>query len=169
MLFQQHMRLPIDAELLHAEGDISEDHLDEAISVLLNSREETFRKAEANIKTAQTNQKETYDCKHGHQILPEGSQVLLENTAQKERKGGKMDKVWLGPYVINQHLGKGVYELRNMDGSVMKKKVNINRLKPYIQREENIDTSNKDTPQGDLKTLTEISIHHLIFIAKHSI
>ena len=32
--------------------------------------------------------------------------MLLENTAQKQRKGGKMEPLWLGPYIINKDLGE---------------------------------------------------------------
>ena len=107
MLFQQHMRLPIDSELLadsHDDGDGEEvdDHEDEALDVaiasLMHSREEAFKKAEANIAHAQKKQKETYNRKHQPKELQEGSEVLLENTAQKQRRGGKMDHLWLGPY-----------------------------------------------------------------------
>ena len=42
-----------------------------------------------------------------------------------------MDDCYTGPYFINRHVGKGVYELRNSHGMVIKKKVNSNRLKVY--------------------------------------
>lgn len=54
---------------------------------------------------------------------------MLENTAQKLRKGGKLDDPWLGPYTVRKSLGKGIYQLVNEDGRALKKKVNINRLK----------------------------------------
>ena len=143
MLFQQHMRLPIDSELLadsHDDGDGEEvdDHEDEALDVaiasLMHSREEAFKKAEANIAHAQKKQKETYNRKHQPKELQEGSEVLLENTAQKQRKGGKIDHLWLGPYTISRSLGKGVYELTNHSGQVIKSKVNVTRLKLYTRR-----------------------------------
>ena len=39
--------------------------------------------------------------------------------------------MWLGPYKIHRQLGKGIFELANEKGMVLKKKVNINRLKPF--------------------------------------
>ncbi len=73
----------------------------------MKSREEVFTTAEANIKSAQGKQKETYDRKHQQvSTLSVGMKVLLENTAQKQRKGGKLDSRWLGPYFINRDLGK---------------------------------------------------------------
>ena len=114
MFFQQQMRLPIDSEIL--QSPTSDDEQDS------NDR-------------AQKNQKETYDRKHLPEELPVGTEVPLENTAQRQRKGGKMDPVWLGPYTISKSMGKGVYELKNSDGEVLKKKANINRLKKFNHRQ----------------------------------
>ena len=102
-------QLPIDVEILP-----QAEHLDQqdpyAISAridqILQSREEAFKKAEANIAIAQKKQKETYDKKHQPPVLELGSKVLLENTAQKQQKSGKMDPLWLGPYIINKDLGE---------------------------------------------------------------
>ena len=59
-----------------------------------------FKKAEGNITSAQKQQKETYDRKHLPGEIALGTHVLLENTAQ--RKGGKLEPAWLGPYTINR-------------------------------------------------------------------
>ncbi len=45
-----------------------------------------------------------------------------------------MEPAFLGPYTIHRHVGKGVYELKNKEGELMKQKVNINRLKLYKKR-----------------------------------
>lgn len=45
----------------------------------------------------------------------------MENTAQKQRKRGKMHDKWLGSYTVHKDLGKGVYQLRNLTGTVLKK------------------------------------------------
>ena len=58
--------------------------------------------------------------------------VLLEDTHQKERKGGKLEDKYKGPYEIHKSLGKGVYELKNIGGKVLKTKHNIARLKVCI-------------------------------------
>ncbi len=87
-----------------------------------------------NILAAQKKQKETYDLKHEAKILPVGTLVLLENTLQKQRKGGKLEPVWMGPYIISRDLGKGLYELTTKAGKVLKKNANISRLKKYKER-----------------------------------
>ena len=58
--------------------------------------------------------------------------VLLRNSAQDGRKGGKLQQRWLGPYEIAEFVGKGVYKLINpKSGRILKKEVNICRLKIY--------------------------------------
>ena len=62
-------------------------------------------------------------------MLKTGTKVLVENTSQKDRKGGKWDCRYKGPYIIQESLGKGIYSLKKIDGTVLKNKFNINRLK----------------------------------------
>ena len=95
MFFQQNMRLPIDAELQGSTTNAEvpqDDDIEQTVAALLKSREVAFEKAKENISKAQKAQKETYDRKHVQSELPLGTKVWLENTAQKQRKGGKMDR-----------------------------------------------------------------------------
>ena len=89
-------------------------------------------------------QKEIYDRKHIPLTLTKGTEVLLENTKEKQRKGGKLEKLWLGPYTIHTHIRKGVYELQNKVGHVMKKKANISRLKIYEIKEGEVAVGTKE-------------------------
>ena len=58
--------------------------------------------------------------------------MLLKNIARESKKGDKMKPHWNGPYKIHADLGKGVYRLLNpKTGNVLKKAVNIARLKVY--------------------------------------
>lgn len=43
---------------------------------------------------------------------------------------------WLGPYVIHKHLKKGVYQVANDKGNVLKAAVNQCRLKVYHTSDE---------------------------------
>ena len=158
MLFQQHMRLPIDAEVLPPssagnESDNDALDMDTAVKALIESRERVFKKADSNITSAQKRQKETYDRKHQPEEIAEGTQVLLENTAQKQRKGGKLEPAWLGPYVIHRCIGKGLYEL-SRDGKVVKKKANVARLKLYMKRagEDDTQTMGPSTKKSKVRT-----------------
>lgn len=139
MCFQKDMRLPIDNEMLpSAQDDVqNEDNIDQRIQMLLSSREKSFKEVKTNITCAQKKQKETYDRKHLPDVLAEGTKVLLENTKEKQRKGGKMEPLWLGPYFVSRDIGKGLYELKNNKGNVMKMKANIKRLKIYTSEKKN--------------------------------
>ena len=77
-----------------------------------------------------------------------GTEVLLENTAQQQRKGGKMEPVRMGPYTINRCIGKGLYALKNSKGDVLKKKANINRLTLFKRREPESSFDKPDPDQG---------------------
>ena len=48
------------------------------------------------------------------QELEVGILVLLRNSAKDGRKGDKLAKRWLGPYIIEESVGKGVYQLLNV-------------------------------------------------------
>ncbi len=113
MLFQQDMRLPIDSDSLQAckEENGDEEKLDEVLESLLESRKKVFNEVEINITKAQEKQKNTYDRKHEVATINIGTEALLENTAQKQRKGGTLEPTWLGPYIVNRCMGKGLYEL----------------------------------------------------------
>ena len=54
---------------------------------------------------------------------------MVENTQQKERKGGKFENKYSGPYTIHTSEGKGVYTLKALDGKELKKKCNMKVLR----------------------------------------
>ena len=102
------------------------------------------------------------------QVIPEGTEVLLENTAQKQRKGGKLEPLWQGPYTISQDLGKGLYELLTVDGRVLKNKANINRLKMYTRRKKSPPTSPTRTSPDCKKRKVGIIIMHVTFSSSYA-
>ena len=61
---------------------------------------------------------------------------MIENTAKLQRKGGKLDNIFKGIYFIHESLGKGLYSVKNQQGTILQKKVNISRLKVYKRRTE---------------------------------
>ncbi len=139
-MFGRHPRLPIDAEYETANSaddqDIvlnepTDEDIKHALENLLTTNNEARELASKNIKNAQQKQKEYYDLKHSTEIFEKGIEVLMENTSQKQRKGGKLTDKFLGPYIINRHVGKGLYELKNKSGNILQKKVNVNRLKRF--------------------------------------
>ena len=47
---------------------------------------------------------------------------------KKMRKRGKLKENWLGLYAINRSIEKGLYELRNTKGKVLKAMISIARM-----------------------------------------
>ena len=133
MLFQKEMRLPQTMPSNDSEP-IEEQNVDDTIKTLLGKRKLVFEKATKNIKAAQKKQKETYNRKHLPEELSVVTLVMIDNTAQKERKGGKLHELFKG--TIAQSLGKGLYKLKNQQGKLLQKKFNISRLKLYKKRVE---------------------------------
>ena len=163
MLFQQQMRLPIDSEMLPPVTDEENENLETTIHALIESRKQVFQKAESCITLAQENQKKSYNQKHQPAEIPVGTQVLLENTAQKQRKGGKLEPMWLGPYTISQCIGKGLYELCR-DGKIIKKKANSAHLKVYKKRSyESIETAIGSDMNKTSLTQTQVSHSNIMF------
>ena len=137
MMFGRHPRLPIDAEFdLNEESysEPSERDIEQAMENLVKIHKDITAKATVNISEAQKVQKDYYDRKHTPILMNKGAKVLIENTAQRERKGGKLCNKWLGPYIINRHIGKGIYELQTVRGTVLKKKYNLSYTKSQVQR-----------------------------------
>lgn len=87
MLFQW---LSIDAEIIPQSSE-QQDDLDTVVDALLESREKAFEKVQVNMSKAQKQQKETYDRKRMKEELKVGREVLLENTAQQQRKGSQLE------------------------------------------------------------------------------
>ncbi len=166
MLFQKEMRLPIhtevgpDLETQSEQDDPKQKDSEVIMEELLIAREQAFKKAEENIMAAQKTQKETYDRKHQPKVLPVGTRVLLENTKQKQRKGGKLEPLWLGPYTISKDLGKGLYELSTQAGKVLKTKANIARLKEYQERASEDSKSPSVPPNSQLSPPAKRPRHH---------
>ncbi len=87
------MRLPIDAELLPFaafNGCEEGEDLDSIVDDFLRSREKAFSTTKRNIEVAQRKQKELQDCKHIQEELTIGTEVLLENTADKQPEKGEI-------------------------------------------------------------------------------
>ena len=81
--------------------------------------------------------------------------VLLWNSSQDGKKGGKLQERWLGPYIIAEFIGKGVYKIKNpKTGQTMKKGVNVCRLKIYHESQSvskecsnPLPSSNRNNPE----------------------
>jgi len=65
------------------------------------------------------------------QKLHPGTKVLVENTKKLQRKGGKLEARFLGPYTVYSSTGKGLCVLATNQGVLLQRKYNMKRLKVY--------------------------------------
>lgn len=56
--------------------------------------------------------------------------MLVKSMKNEGRKGGKLEPQFPGgPYIVAKDLGKGRYQLKDIDGRILKTAVNCHRLK----------------------------------------
>ena len=67
----------------------------------------------------------------GGNRLPVQRRELRRNMKQKTRKGSKHEDRWLGPYTIVE-LSKTTCRLTNGLGKILKTRINLSQLKPYL-------------------------------------
>ena len=126
LMFGRMAILPVD---INTAGDYNPDDMinkfeeakepdDEESKAKRQKMEENVK---ANIEKAQMKQKLHYDRKHGAgDLYTVGSQVLKKDFRRKKRQGGKLDYLWLGPFMITATLGKGLYRLKDVNGNKVK-------------------------------------------------
>jgi len=61
-----------------------------------------------------------------------GQKVLRKNIRTQQRKGGKLERSWLGPYEV-VHLQEKSADLRDENGKIFPK-INTDHLKPFKEK-----------------------------------
>jgi hypothetical protein len=80
------------------------------------------------------NRKHEHYLSSGSFIL--GTWVLLHETWLDSQMGHKGALRWTGPYIVHKQLRDTTYQLRELDGTVMRGSIAANRLKIFYYREE---------------------------------
>ena len=135
-----HMKYPTDEDLDHdmtAEEakDIAEYCLSFHVEQMKKVKEAAIGKAKVNIANAQNRYKRNYDKRFANrEVFKMGDLVLLENQRNKNRKGGKRDVKYSGPYTIMDISVEGNCTLKHETGGVAKRKYPLAHLKRYHER-----------------------------------
>lgn len=156
LMFGRKAYLPVDVDLEKATPEQLLDDWQEASYTTVDvenafaARKQAVKDAKCSIKKAQGKQKYHYDLKHFKPCVYDvGRKVLLKDFTRKKRKGGKLDRKWIGPYEIKKNLGRGLYALSAIGNpSVSVKRVTGAQLKPYLT-----------PPESPLKIDPSISHH----------
>jgi transposase InsO family protein len=123
-------RLPINDE------EYEEKSIKERIIGLIEELPIIRNKAKMKSRINQGKREEYFNKKikkeHNFEI---GDKVLYYNAAKEKQWSGKLDEKWKGPYYIHRKLLKGSYEIKDLNGKIMKTPVNGELLKEYFDRE----------------------------------
>ena len=93
-------------------------------------------KAKVNIANAQKRYQRNYDKRFANrEVFKTGDVVMLENQRNKNRKGGKRDVKYSGPYTIMEISEEGNCTLKHESGGIASRRYPLTHLKRYNERD----------------------------------
>ena len=112
------------------------ENINQRISTLINDLPHVREEAKVKVQESQVKQKEYHDQKIKKEINFEiGDKVLYYDAAKEKQWTGKLDSKWKGPFYIHQVKQNGAYQLRTIEGKVLRVPVNGSLLKRYQDRQ----------------------------------
>jgi hypothetical protein len=112
------------------------EQINQRIFMLINDLPHVREEAKIKVQESQIKQKEYHDQKIKKEINFEiGDKVLYYNAAKEKQWTGKLDSKWKGPFYIHQIKQNGAYQLRTIEGKVLRVPVNGSLLKRYKDRQ----------------------------------
>ena len=138
--------LPIDIKMRgkdYIENDLTEEELKaieidilcQSINKLKKMRDEYILIGQSNIEKAQSRQKKVYDRRKNYvSDININDMVMRKLQKNVQRKGGKLEKKFAGPYKVVAKTVKGNCQLEDTKGKVLKTWFPINQLKKYLKR-----------------------------------
>ena len=99
--------------------EIDNGNYTEILKQLNFVRQSVFNTTSQNISTAQVSQKKYYDIRHSRNFKFAKNDIVIKFLPRNsERKGGKLDDKFSGPYVIDEIMDLGIARLRTFKGKV---------------------------------------------------
>ena len=136
----------------------TEEHIMHHMTTMEGARAEIYKKAEKNILAAQKRQKRNFDRRHcGGLTLSVGEKCWVLNKKNDDRKGGKLETRWLGPYeVYDVDYNKSLYIVKDLKtGKVRKRKVPVNQIKKYLEKIPSAAWKTHGSPDDELSGVSE--------------
>ena len=115
-------------------------------------QESVFNTTSQNISTAQVSQKKYYNIRHSRNFKFAKNNIIIKFLPRNsQRKGGKLDDKFSGPYVIDEIMDLGIARLRMLKGKVFKKGVPIKQLQKYNKKDDegNYSNTSSETEKED--------------------
>ena len=118
-------------------------------------RESVFNITSQNLSMAQVSQKKYYDIRHSRNFKFAKNDIVIKFLPRNsQRKGGKLEDKFSGPYVIDEITDLGIARLCMLKRKVLKKRVPIKQLQKYNKKDDegnysntSSDTENEDQPR----------------------
>ena len=133
LTYGRQARTPIDFKFQPLE-DGQETTVNEVIKracTIVDKLEIDRTLAKQNVQKSQQKQKESYQQdKHPDRFFID-DKVLMKRMEMQHWHHEKFSQKWKGPYYIHQTFDKGAYQLRTMDGKLLKNPYNGDHLKLY--------------------------------------
>ena len=111
--------------------DITVNEVIKRTCVIVDKLEIDRTLAQQNVQKSQQKQKEAYKQNNHPEKFFIGDKVLMKRMEIQHWHHEKFLQKWKGPYYIHQVLNKGAYQLRTMDGKLLKNSYNGDHLKIY--------------------------------------
>ncbi|KAK7156031.1 hypothetical protein R3I94_006184 [Phoxinus phoxinus] len=158
LMFGREARYPSQVpEYFQMKDTMENDFLAEEVAIDIQRHEEI-------MKIVEDNTKRQHDRIRGRTrqkglLLPVGALVWRENVRSQQRKGGKPDREYLGPFTVVKVEGKSV-DLIDINGRTFPK-VSIDHLKMYVEEVPRVPQRMKRAPPPvgsatPIKTLTPL-------------
>ena len=115
-------------------------------------QESVFNITSQNISMAQVSQKKSYDVRHSRNFKFAKNDIVIKYLPRNsQRKGGKLEDKFSGPYVIDEITDIGIARLQTLKGKVLKKGVSIKQLQKYNKKDDegNYSNTSSDTEKED--------------------
>ena len=117
--------------------EIENGNYTEILKQLNFVRQSVFNTTSQNISTAQVSQKKYYDIRHSRNFKFAKNDIVIKFLPRNsERKGGKLEDKFSGPYVIDEITDLGIARLGTFKGKVLKKGVPIKQLQKYNKEDD---------------------------------
>lgn len=106
---------------------------------LILTLQQTRELATKRISAAQEKQKQRYDSTHKAAQYKVGAQVYLLKES-RVKGDSTLRRRWRGPYTVQEQIGEQLYRVTDSAGKLRADPVNVQKMKPYTTRDEQLTT-----------------------------
>jgi hypothetical protein len=142
--FLNYTRDPIMPDSFEEEPERNSS-IDTADELFFSKWQKALESAREALITAQGKQKKYYDKNKKIKKINAGDRILLRNM----RLSNKLDRKWLGPYIVTRTLGTTNCAIQLEQGSKVEMVVHLNRIKLFPNRENLAEKENFEISESD--------------------